>query len=208
MNWNMRGNVAVVLSIFALLVGCSGSGVPKNVPDGDLKYTEEEYLIGVGDGLSVKVWRNPELSVAVQVRPDGKISVPLANDVYAAGLTAEQLAESITAGLQEFIRSPQVTVIVTNPSSKDYLQRVRVIGAVNNPKSIQFRKGMTVVDLVLGAGGVNDFASGNKAKLYRQTPDGVKVYDVYLDDILKKGRMATNYSLVPSDTITVPERIF
>ncbi len=171
-------------------------------------YSAEVYRIGVGDQLRVDVWRNPELSVEVPVRPDGKISAPLVGDVLAAGIAPEDLAQTLTEKLQTFIRSPKVTVVVVNPASADFQQRVRVTGAIQSPTSVAYRKGMTVLDLILVGGGANEFALLNKAKLYRVTEEGTKVYSVRLKDILEKGKLDTNYNLLPSDIVTVPERSF
>jgi len=168
----------------------------------------EEYRIGVGDALEVNVWRNPELSVSVPVRPDGKISMPLVGDIVAAQLTATELSSNIAVSLTEYVRNPQVTVIVSNPSSSDFQRRVRITGAVNNPQSIPYREGMTVLDLVLLAGGTNEFASPNRTKLYRKINGELKVYPVYLNDLINKGKVTTNYPLQPSDIVTVPERSF
>src|SRR5690606_14325458 len=167
-----------------------------------------EYKIGVGDALDINVWRNPELSVSVPVRPDGKVSMPLIGDIKAAELTTTELSANIVKSLTQYIRNPQVTVIVSNPSSSDFQRRVRITGAVNSPQSIPYRDGMTVLDLVLIAGGVNEFASPNKAKLYRKVKGELKVYPVYLNDLVKKGEVSTNYPLQPSDIVTVPERNF
>ncbi len=168
----------------------------------------EEYRIGVGDSLEVNVWRNPELSVSVPVRPDGKISMPLLGDIVAAQLTATELSNNVVAGLQEYVRSPQVTVIVANPSSADFQRRVRITGAVQSPQSIPFREGMTVLDLVLLAGGTTEFAAPNRAKLYRKINGELKIYPIYLNDLINKGKVASNYPLQPSDIVTVPERSF
>ncbi|WP_082191574.1 XrtA/PEP-CTERM system exopolysaccharide export protein [Cellvibrio sp. pealriver] len=199
-----------VISIFLLfttLFGCSSNRSVQSPAAADAAVLEE-YKIGVGDALSINVWRNPELSLSVPVRPDGKISMPLIGDVLAADLTTEQLSKNITASLTTFIRSPQVTVIVANPSSSDFQRRVRITGAVANPQSIPYREGMTVLDLVLLAGGTNQFASANKAKLYRKVGGELKVYPIKLDDLINEGDVATNYALQPSDIVTVPERNF
>lgn len=167
-----------------------------------------EYRIGVGDALQISVWRNPELSLSVPVRPDGKISMPLVGDIMAAGFTATQLSSNIVKSLSSYVKSPQVTVIVSNPSSSDFLRRVRITGAVNSPQSIPYREGMTVLDLVLLAGGPNDFASANKARLYRTVDGKVQVFTIKLDDLIHDGNLQTNYMLQPSDIVTVPERAF
>lgn len=190
-----------------LLAGCS-SNKSVQAPAAADAAVLSEYKIGVGDALVINVWRNPELSLNVPVRPDGKISMPLIGDVAAADLTTDQLSQNITKSLTTFIRSPQVTVIVANPSSSDFQRRVRITGAVSNPQSIPYREGMTVLDLVLLAGGPNQFASANKAKLYRKVGGELKVYPIKLDDLINDGEVETNYALQPSDIVTVPERSF
>lgn len=196
-----------VMAALALLVlgGCS-SGPIEQPPRSD--QVLEEYRIGVGDSLRVNVWRNSELSSDVPVRPDGRISLPLVGDIRAAGQTSEELAAALTEALTEYVRSPQVTVIVTNPSSSDYQRRVRITGAVQNPQSVAYRDGMTVLDLVLMAGGPNEYASADKAKLYRRVEGELKVYPVRLERLINEGELGTNYSLQPSDIVTVPERAF
>lgn len=197
-----------VIINLALIAACSGPRQKIEQPEDMMDYSVNEYTIGVSDELSVSVWKYTDLSVQLPVRPDGKISIPLIGDVLAAGSTPEALAEKIATDLKSFIRNPQVTVLVTSPSSTDFLQRVRVTGAVDNPTSVPYRKGMTVLDLVLLAGGANDFAAPDNAKLYRKVSGTTKVYPVYLGDILNKGKLETNYNLLPSDVVTVPERSF
>lgn len=199
--------VVSILSFGLLLGACSSTKSVAPPPVTDINAIEE-YRIGVGDSLDINVWRNPELSVSVPVRPDGKISMPLIGDLVAANLTTKELSDSIVTNLTNYVRSPQVTVIVTNPSSSDFQRRVRITGAVSNPQSIPYRDGMTVLDLVLLAGGVNEFASGNKAKLYRKVNGQIKVYPIRLNDLVNKGDVRTNYPLQPSDIVTVPERSF
>lgn len=195
------------LAVFVF--GCASTKVEQGTPVTDSQAAAKEvYKIGVGDGLSISVWRNPELSVSVPVRPDGMISVPLVGDIQAAGKQPLELAQILTGKLESFIRNPQVTVVVTNAASSEFLHRVRVTGAVSKPASLPYQKGMTILDVVLVSGGVTQFASPNDAKLYRVTPEGTKVYSVKLKDILEKGDIKTNYPLVPGDIVTVPERLF
>lgn len=200
-------NKIAALLVLTVLVGCS-SNQPVQDPESNQADVVEEYHIGVGDSLSINVWRNKELSISVPVRPDGKISMPLIGDVQAAGRSAEGLADGITDELKTFVRNPQVSVIVMNPSSTDFQRRVRITGAVRQPMSVAHRDGMTVLDIVLLAGGLNDFASANSAKLYRKVAGKIEVYPLKLSDILNDGELATNFTLLPSDIITVPERIF
>lgn len=193
--------------VFLLLTACAAA--PKEEPvDGPRIVTEETYRIGADDRLQISVWRNPELSVAVPVRPDGMISVPLIGDVKAGGKAPEQVAKEIQSRLATFIRDPNVTVILTDLRSHEFLSRVRVTGAVRAPRSMPFRQGMTVLDAVLEAGGVNDFAAPNRSKLYRKSKDKAEVIDIDLGNILYKGNLGTNERLIPGDVITVPERLF
>lgn len=195
------------LLIAVLLVACSGNK-PSDMPPLSDTGVLSEYRIGVGDDLQINVWRNPELSLSVPVRPDGKISMPLIGDLMAADLTSTQLSDNIVKSLSNYVKNPQVTVIVANPSSSDFQRRVRITGAVRSPQSIPYREGMTVLDLVLIAGGTTEYASANKAKLYRKINGEVKVYPIKLNDLIHDGDVDTNYPLQPSDIVTVPERAF
>lgn len=170
--------------------------------------TDGAYRIGVDDVISINVWKNPELSVEVPVRPDGMVSMPLVGDVQAGGLTPEGVANNIQNKLRIYIRDPRVAVIVTDLVSHEYLSRVRVTGAVVEPTSLPYRQGMTVLDVVLQAGGVTEFASANGTKLYRKENGETKIFKVRLKDILKKGKLETNISLEPGDVITIPESVF
>ena len=198
------------LAIPLLLAACAGSEELLNAQQASQPgaLIEETYRIGVDDGLQISVWRNPELSVAVPVRPDGMISVPLIGDVRAGGLTPEQVAKVVKDKLAAYVRDPSVTVIVTNLRSHEFLSRIRITGAVRTPKSMPYRRGMTVMDAILEAGGVNDFAAPNRTKLYRRVKDKAQVIAIDLGDILNKGRLETNVMLLPGDVLTVPERIF
>jgi polysaccharide export outer membrane protein len=189
-----------------LLVGCETAPVPVDRTDRPL--ATEEYRIGADDRVQVSVWRSPELSITAPVRPDGKISVPLIGDVEAGGHTPSEVADTIKKQLSVYIRDPNVAVIITELRSHEFLSRVRVTGAVRTPKSIPYRQGMTVLDVVLEAGGINDFASANRTKLYRKAKNKTDVIGIELDDILNKGRLETNLYLQPGDVITVPERLF
>jgi polysaccharide export outer membrane protein len=197
------------LAIAALIVaGCAGGPPPEAIDTPRFAGTDEPYRIGVDDRIQVSVWRNPELSVTAPVRPDGKISVPIIGDVDAGGRTPAQVAEDIKERLAKYIRDPSVAVILTELRSHEFLTRVRVTGAVRTPRSFPHRQGMTVLDAVLEAGGVSEFASPNSTKLYRKVNDKVMVYDIDLGDILTKGRLQSNLPLRPGDVITVPERLF
>jgi polysaccharide biosynthesis/export protein len=166
----------------------------------------DSYLIGPGDMLQIFVWRNPELSTSVPVRPDGKISTPLVENLVAIGKTPSQLAREMETALAEYVRSPKVNVIVTTPVS--VFSQVKAIGQVKLPQALAYREGMKVLDLVLAVGGLADFASGNRAKIVR-TVEGKQVeLRVRLEDLVNKGDMKQNLPLKPGDVLVVPESLF
>jgi polysaccharide export outer membrane protein len=201
--------VASALRAFGLsllLAGCASSA---NLTSGapPAPAPAEDYQIGVDDMIQVSVWRNPELGITAPVRPDGKISVPLVGDVVAGGRTPDEVAKDLQQKLGAFVRDPQVTVIITELRSHEYLSRVRVTGAEHQPVSIPFRQGMTVLDAVLAAGGITEFAAPDRSGLYRKSGNGVGNYQVRLGQILNNGDLSTNYKVAPGDVITVPERV-
>lgn len=201
-----------VLGLLLVLVGCAGGPQvvkPSALVGADRAFTHAgEYKIGVADRLEVSVWRNPDLSVTVPVRPDGRISVPLIGDVRASGSTAEQVAGVIKKKLSYYIRDPNVTVLVIGLKSHEYLSRIRITGAVRTPESIPWREGMTVLDAILEAGGPNEFAAPDRTKVYRQVGAKTIVIPIDLGAILNDGQLATNIELNPGDVITVPQRLF
>ena len=201
-----------LLTLAVMITSCAINHHHGELEKPDLEEVVETvpiYRIGITDSLTVSVWKHADLSGGGTVRPDGKISVPLLGDIHAAGLTAEELAEVVEQQLSNYIRNPQVTVIVTSTASAQYLRRIRIAGAVESPQSIEHYQGITVFDAILQAGGPNPFAKPNETKLYRKTKDGVmKIYSIKLRDILEEGRLETNYLLMPSDIISVPERAF
>lgn len=168
--------------------------------------SDNEYVIGPGDTLQVFIWRNPELSTTVPVRPDGKISTPLVEDMIAVGKTPSQLARDIEHVLGEFIRSPQVNIIVTQAMST--YSQVKVIGQVAKPQSLAFREGMTVLDAVLQVGGLGQFAAGNRAKIVRTENGKQKEISIKLDNLLNAGDMKQNQALKPGDVLVVPQTLF
>lgn len=206
----MRSIVLLLVAAAVLLAGCSSNRVQEfqELAASKSSTPEGEYKIGIDDRLQISVWRNPELSVTVPVRPDGMISVPLIGDVPAGGRSPTQVADAIRQKLAVYIRDPSVAVILTELRSHEFLTRVRVTGAVRTPRSMPYRQGMTVLDAVLEAGGANDFAAPNRAKLYRKIKDKTETLNIELGDILNRGKLDTNVLLMPGDVITVPERLF
>jgi polysaccharide export outer membrane protein len=161
------------------------------------------YLIGPGDTLQIFVWRNTELTATVPVRPDGKISTPLVEDMVAVGKTPSQLARDIEGVLAEFIRSPQVNVIVTIPVSA--FSQIKVIGQVTTPQSLAYREGMRVLDAILATGGLAPFAAGNRGKIVRRVDGKEITLKVKIANLVNKGDMAQNLELRPGDVLVVPE---
>lgn len=215
-NKQVKMNLSRIISVLlmGMLLQVSGCASVPDATEGKeeasrfASYVEGDYRIGVDDRLQITVWRNPELSVTVPVRPDGKISVPLIGDVQAGGNTPVQVAAIIKEKLSAYIREPNVAVILTELRSHEFLSRVRVTGAVRAPRSMSHRPGMTVLDAVLEAGSVNEFAAPNRTKLYRKGKTKTEVFDVNLSDILVKGKLESNFELRPGDVVTVPERLF
>ncbi|MFC7294322.1 XrtA/PEP-CTERM system exopolysaccharide export protein [Marinobacter aromaticivorans] len=199
----MRVGLIAVLGLF--ITACSGLQSSAEMPPASELETDP-YEIGVGDTVAIHVWRNPELSQSIVVRPDGYISMPLMGDVKAEGKKPEQLAIEIDDALSEFIRTPEVTVMVTNPLSKEFRNRIRVTGQVASPQSVAFQPGMTVLDVVLMAGGITDFAADRRAVLHRQIEGEYQSFSLNLEAILTDGDMSTNYRLQPGDVISVPRK--
>jgi polysaccharide biosynthesis/export protein len=170
------------------------------------KAPNSDYIIGPGDTLQVFVWRNPELSVAVPVKPDGKISTPLVEDMVAVGKTSPQLARDMEAVLSEYVRSPKVNIIVTTAASAFSL--VKVVGQVVHPQALPYREGMTVLDAVLEVGGLGQFASGNRSRIVRVVDGKETVIHVKLADLVNSGDVHQNIPLKPGDVLVVPQSIF
>jgi len=202
----LKAIAAVCTALFALvLAGCSGLPSSAEMPPSS-EMEVEAYEIGVGDTITVHVWRNPELNQSIVVRPDGFISMPLMGDVEADGKRPEELAAEVGTALSEYIRTPEVSVMVTSPASKEFRNRLRITGQVASPQSVAFQPGMTVLDLVLMAGGVTDFAADGRAVLHRQVDGEYKSYGLDLGAIFTEGDMQTNHALQPGDVISVPRK--
>ena len=169
----------------------------------------EEYVIGPLDQLNIFVWRNPELSAKVQVRPDGRITTPLINDMPAVGKTPAVLADDMKKALSEYIKEPIVSVIVENFSGT-FSQQVRVVGATEKPASIPFRANMTLLDAMIAVGGLSQYAAGDKARLVRFDRDTgrQREYALQISRLLKKGDSSANVRLAPGDVIIIPESMF
>ena len=201
------GLVLVLLSCLAV-AACGGS-TAQVTPASEIGENEadDNYIIGAGDVLQVFVWGYEDLSTEVSVRPDGYISTPLVEDMQAAGKTPTQLARSVETALAEFVRSPNVTVIVRQFVG-EYNQQIRVVGQATEPKSLNYRSGMTLLDVMIEVGGLGEFAAGNKAKVVRKEGGEEITINVRLKDLLNRGDMDENIAMKPGDVLIIPESIF
>ena len=213
-----------VMAVVLVLGACAKQpGLPPSTQYGSQTTSPEtyNYLIGPGDQLQIFVWRNPEVSQTVTVRPDGKISTPLVEDLQASGRTSAQLAKDLEKALETYIRQPIVTVIVV-AGIGPYSEQIRVIGQVGSSRNgqttgsqggqagvqaIAYRRKMTLLDVMVTVGGLNEFAAGNKTKLVRMVDGEQKEYEVRLDDLLN-GDISANVDMLPGDILIVPESWF
>jgi polysaccharide biosynthesis/export protein len=201
--------LAAWLTVGLLLASCaSPTPIPTPPTPSQAQATAggNDYIIGPGDTLEVFVWRNPELSVTVPVRPDGKISTPLVENMVAVGKTAPQLARDMEGVLSEYVRTPKVNIIVTTAASAFSL--VKVVGQVTHPMALPYREGMTVLDAVLAVGGLGQFAAGNRSRIVRVEHGHETVIHVKLADLLNSGDVRENVPLKPGDVLVVPQSIF
>lgn len=189
------------------LGGCAGNIKPaasmeemKSVPD-------YNYIIGPGDNVNIFVWRNPEVSTSVPVRPDGKITTPLVEDLQASGKTPTELARKIEEVLSTYIKDPSVTVIVTGFVGP-YDQQVRVIGQATSPQALPYRENMTLLDLMIAVGGLTEFAAGNNAVLVRRVNGREMEYRLRIADLVDDGDISANVPMLPGDIVIVPESWF
>jgi polysaccharide export outer membrane protein len=197
------GAAAAVAIVAVALAGCATSNLPpapKQATTSDYR-----YVIGPLDTVNIVVWRNPELTTSVPVRPDGRITTPLAEDVQAIGRSPSELARDIEKSLSNFVRDPAVTVVVTGFQGP-FNQQVRVIGEATRPAALPYRTGMTLLDAMIQVGGLTDFADGNSAVLVRAGDE--RQYAVRLRDLIGRGDIGANVDLLPGDVIIIPQSWF
>ena len=196
---------AAGIAMLAGLAGCSLT--PAYPPAPTFAATPDyRYVIGTGDSVSVMVWRNPELSMTVPVRPDGRLTMPLVEDLMALGRTPTELARDIERELAKYVREPIVTVIVSGASGP-FSEQIRILGEASRPQAIPYRQDMTLLDLMIMTGGITDFADGNKTVLVRGKEQG-KMYTVRVNDLLKRGDISANVDLKPGDVLIIPQSWF
>jgi polysaccharide export outer membrane protein len=197
----LAGLLAIALPLGA--VAATPAPTPQLTPA-----SQADYVIGAGDTLQVFVWKNPELTTEAPVRPDGKITTPLVQDIQAQGKTPSELAADLKAALAGYVQDPIVTVVVKNFAARDNSAAIRVIGAAVTPKTVSYHAGMTALDVMIEVGGLNTFASGNRAVLIRRENGGYHTYRLRLADLVKAGDLRANMTLMPGDVIRIPERFF
>ena len=197
----LRMLAAMLVAISA--VGCASSYPPAPAHAAQADY---KYIIGPGDMLNIVVWRNPELSTTVPVRPDGRITTPLVEDMVAQGKNPSQLAREIETALKKYLQDPVVTVVVANFGAANS-ELVRVIGQATRPATLPYRQNMTLLDVMIAVGGLTDFAAGNRAVLIRAAENN-KEYNVRLTDLVKRGDVKANVQVLPGDVIIIPESWF
>jgi polysaccharide biosynthesis/export protein len=198
--------VSVLLAACGFGCASTSNTAPATAAAAQPQPVAAQYIIGPGDVLKILVLRNPELNADVPVRPDGKISTPLVNDVVAVGKTPTQLASEIDKMLSEFVRQPNVSVIVSHATSAS--SQVKVVGQAVTPRALPYRAGMTVLDLVIEVGGLSQFAAGNRAKIIRSDGTTTREIRVRLNDLLNKGQISENINLQPGDILFIPETLF
>jgi polysaccharide biosynthesis/export protein len=203
---NRRRGSAGCLALAFVLIGCAGTGPDLPPAPAVAAIDNYSYVIGPGDTLNISVARNPELSMSVPVRPDGKISAPLVDELVAQGKTSTQVARELEEVLKKYVRDPVVTVIVTNFVGS-YSEQIRVVGEAARPQFLPYRQKMTVLDVMIAVGGLTDFAAGNRAILLRTTENN-KQYSVRLKDLLKNGDVSANVEMRPGDILIIPQSAF
>lgn len=202
--WGSKVMVGIVTGL--ILAGCVTS-YPDAPQKAFMAEDKSEYLIGPGDNLQVFVWRNPDLTTSVPVRPDGRISVPLIENVVAAGKTPSILGSEIEEILKEYIQEPKVTIIVTGFVGP-FAEQIRIVGEATSPQAISYKKDMTILDAMIQVGGLTEFASGNRAVIVRKVDGQEHIYRVRLNDLLRGGDVGANIDLIPGDVIIIPETRF
>jgi polysaccharide biosynthesis/export protein len=206
-HWLARIGTLTAQALVMIAVGLSGCTTTEYPPAPASAATPDyRYLVGPLDTVNIIVWRNPELSMSVPVRPDGRISTPLVEDLPALGKDPTTLARDIEKALAKYIRDPVVTVIVTNFIGP-YSEQIRVVGEAAKPQALPYHQNMTMLDVMIAVGGLTDFADGNSARILR-TSEGNKIYNVRLKDLIKRGDVSANVDVKPGDVLVIPESWF
>lgn len=200
-----RAGAVAALCAASLLAACSST--PDYPPAPVSAATPDyRYIIGAGDSVTVFVWRNPEVTTTVPVRPDGRIAAPLIDEIMAQGKTPKELARDVEQELSKFIVDPQVTILVGGFVGP-YSEQIRVVGEAAKPQFLSYKQNMTLLDVMIAVGGITDFADGNKATILR-TSEGNKQYSVRLRDLIRRGDVSANVDMKPGDILIIPQSLF
>jgi polysaccharide export outer membrane protein len=204
---DMRLSLVSAFLICVFAAGCSSTGAPVDPGFAATASETGEYLIGPGDRLQVFVWGQPDLSVTVPVRPDGRVSTPLIEDLEAVGRTPTELAREMEQVLSEFVRSPEVNVIVLDFVGT-FSNQIRVLGQAVEPRAVPYRERMTLLDVMIEVGGLTAFAAGNRSRVVRTVEGRSEEIRVRLDDLVNRGRVEENLLMRPGDIVIIPEAVF
>ncbi len=200
-----RAGAALAAVAIALLTACS-TPLLATLPAAGSETPDYSYVIGAGDNVNIIVWRNPELSMSVPVRPDGKVTAPLVEELLAQGKTPAQLARDVEKQLSTYVRDPIVTVIVTGFVGP-YSEQIRVVGEAARPQFLPYKQKMSLLDVMIAVGGLTDFADGNRATILRGS-EGNKQYSVRLKDLIRRGDVSANVDMRPGDILIIPQSFF
>ncbi|WP_232834614.1 XrtA/PEP-CTERM system exopolysaccharide export protein [Rhodoferax ferrireducens] len=192
--------------LVSLVAGCAGFSPVYPPAPAAAATPDYNYIVGAGDSLNISVWRNPELSMSVPVRPDGKVTMPLVDELVAQGKTSVEIAREVEKVLGKLVRDPVVTVIVTGFVGP-YSEQIRVVGEAAKPQALPYKQNMTLLDVMIAVGGLTDFADGNGASITRAS-EGDKRYSVRIKDLIKRGDISANVEVKPGDILIIPQGWF
>jgi polysaccharide export outer membrane protein len=216
---NVKKNLPMARTIFLfaaaglmmLMGGCATTypllPTSKGIPPSTTSPDNYRYLIGPGDSLNIFVWRNPEVSMTVVVRPDGMITTPLVEDLPVSGKTPTQVARLIERALSRYIKDPMVTIMMSGFVGP-YSEQIRVVGEAAKPQALPYRQYMTLLDVMIAVGGITDYAAGNRASIVRMVDGKQRQFTVHIDDLIKDGDISANVDMLPGDTLIIPESWF
>ena len=206
-NYQVKLTPIVVCCALLLPTGCATQHSHPLAPARADSVASTEYLVGPGDSLNIVVWRNPEVSTSVPVRPDGKFTTPLVEDIQASGKTTTQLARDIEKALSKYIQDPIVSVMVTQFAGP-FSEQIRVVGQAAKPQALPYKERMTLLDVLIAVGGLTEFANGNNASILRAINGKSRQFSVRLEDLIKEGDVSANIEMRPGDVLVIPESWF
>jgi len=204
--FNLAARLALMGLMAGLLGACANFSSSLPAAPAAAATPDYNYIVGPGDTLNISVWRNPELSMSVPVRPDGKVTMPLVDELVAQGKTSTEIAREVEQVLGKLVRDPVVTVIITSFVGP-YSEQIRVVGEAATPQALPYKQNMTLLDVMIAVGGLTDFADGNGASITRAS-EGDKRYSVRIKDLIKRGDISANVEMKPGDVLIIPQGWF